>query len=226
MNLKLFTKRLVSFYSSWSKHNKDLWGNSDVLVICTPPLDSPSSTNPFHTISSSFFFWLMGHHFHDTIAIFTRNNIYVLCTKKGLFILQTLVVPAMEDVNALVTTHPKSKDDNGLEFMDEIIREIRVTNKVVARWDENRPPVIGYVFGESPKSKLLFWDCFENIKPKEFQSVHASGFSWLVLNHDQDAKFEKKFRQSRDLELSERCDSRVYFGSNGKSADVWIQPHY
>ncbi|GFY87782.1 hypothetical protein Acr_05g0014210 [Actinidia rufa] len=209
MNLKLFKKRLISFYLCWRKHKRDLWGGSDVLAICTPPSDVVA-----HPISSSFFVWLLGHDFPDTVAVFSRNEIYFLCTRRKFSALQSLVGPAREAVQAKVTVYFLGGDR--LEQMDRIIRGMKVmvennefqvycfdtnllqnpeqiAHKAKADSDENRPFVVGYISGESPKSKLL-WSCYNNMKPNELLGAHVSGFSRL-LNHDQNGRYSGKSRE-------------------------------
>ncbi|KAG5529876.1 hypothetical protein RHGRI_030299 [Rhododendron griersonianum] len=201
MNPKLFKKRLIALYSCWRKQRRDLWGNADVLVICT---DSPG--NPTRPISSMFFSWLMGHDFPDTVAVFTTNEIYFICGRKKLLsMVRTLESPAMEAVNARVVVHVKSKDENGLEFMDGIIRGMKVAYDAKADCNNTRPLVVGYISGESPKSKLL-WSCFNNLNPKEFRSAHVIGFSRL-LNHDQDVRYSGNSTDRKDLELFEESIS-------------------
>ncbi|PSS30111.1 FACT complex subunit like [Actinidia chinensis var. chinensis] len=186
MNLKLFKKRLISFYLCWRKHKRDLWGGSDVLAICTLPSDAVA-----HPISSSFFVWLLGHDFPDTVAVFSRNEIYFLCTRRKFSALQSLVGPAREAVQAKVTVYFLGGDR--LEQMDRIIRGMQIAHKAKADSDENRPFVVGYISGESPKSKLL-WSCYNNMKPNEFLGAHVSGFSRL-LNHDQNGRYSRKSRE-------------------------------
>lgn len=163
-------------------------------------------------MSSMFFSWLMGHDFPDTVAVFTRNEIYFICNRKKLLALvQTLESLAMEAVNARVVVHMKSKGENGLEFMDGVIRGLKVAYDAKAECNETRPLVVGYISGESPKSKLL-WSCFNNLKPKDFRSAQVVGFSRL-LNHDQDVRYSGDSTDRKDLELFEESISTYNVGS-------------
>lgn len=132
----------------------------------------------------------MGQDTPDTIAAFTKDEIYFLCTKKRLSRLKNLEDSAMLAVHARVRVILKHKKESGLEKMDKILHEIRDTEK---RWtadaDEITPLLIGYVCNESPKSKLL-WCCANNLKKNEFLSAVVTGFPQLLNQHGNESSHE------------------------------------
>ncbi|XP_010249957.1 PREDICTED: FACT complex subunit SPT16-like [Nelumbo nucifera] len=184
MNLRAFKKRLRLFYSSWKERNGSLWCDSNVLLLCTPPppADGSPSAALSHPVTSAFYVWLLGHDFPDTIAVFTYNGIYFVCTKKKASLLKKLVPTAMEAENVVIAIHEKVSKDNGYALMDEILQAVRdrfkstlppFPAKYNSESDGNRPFVIGLAEGEFPRSKLL-WTWSRKAETDECRTVYVN----------------------------------------------------
>lgn len=212
MNLKLFKKRVIAFYSSWNKYKKELWGNSDLLVIYTPP----EITNGSHPISSHFFIWLLGHDFPDTIAVFTSTAIYFLCTKKKVPILQTLTGPAIEALKAPVFVHRKDICDDGPAWVDNIIHGVRNTND----GENHKPLVIGCISGEYLKSKLIWTASNFNSKstPAKYECARVNSGLIKLINYG-DTVF-RGLKTSRGIQVQMHCLPAKFEEMLSMTADV------
>ncbi|XP_009788563.1 FACT complex subunit SPT16-like [Nicotiana sylvestris] len=163
-----FQKRLNAFYINWIQHKKQLWGNSDVVVIHTPP-KLAKFCNPK---SSSFFLWLLGDDFTDTTVIFTPYGIYFLCTHKSFSKLREFCSCVTLTRKIPTSVQLKDKTDDGFLIIDATIRDARnIRNeKAFLDVDKECPFVVGYVEGEYPKSKL-FLNCINKLEPTKYQGA-------------------------------------------------------
>ncbi|XP_019260094.1 PREDICTED: FACT complex subunit SPT16-like isoform X2 [Nicotiana attenuata] len=182
---ELFEKRLNAFYINWIQYKKQLWGNSDVVVIHTPP-KLANFSNPK---SSSFYLWLLGDDFTDTTVIFTPYGIYFLCTHKSFSKLREFCSCATLTRKIPTSVQLKDKTDDGFLIIDATIRDARnIRNeKAFLDVDKEYPFVVGYVEGEYPKSKL-FLNCINKLEPTKYQAA--------TVNFGLDAMFNEGDEQS------------------------------
>ncbi|KAG0531255.1 hypothetical protein BDA96_04G007800 [Sorghum bicolor] len=143
MNPENFSKRLKVFYDHWNEHNSDLWSCSDAIVIGTPALDDPP-----HLKSIALEIWLLGYDFPETIIVFMKNQIHVLCSKKKANLIGTLKKAANEAVGADIVLHVKTKNSDGSDLMDDIVRAAQAQSK-------SDKPVVGHIAKEVDGGKLL-----------------------------------------------------------------------
>jgi Xaa-Pro aminopeptidase len=143
INLENFSKRLKVFYDHWKEHKSDLWRSSDAIVIVTPALDAPP-----HLKSVALEIWLLGYEFPETIIVFMKNQIHVLCSQKKANIIRTLEKAANEAVGADIVLHVKTKNSDGSYLMDDIVRAAQTRSK-------SDKPVVGHIANEVDGGKLL-----------------------------------------------------------------------
>ncbi|KAF7840348.1 FACT complex subunit SPT16-like [Senna tora] len=179
IDLDTFQSRLKSFYSHWDEHKTNLWGSSDAITIgCPPPSDDLR-----YLKSTALNLWLLGFEFPDTIMVFMKKQIHILCSQKKASILETVRKPAKEAVGAEVIMHIKAKNDDGIALMDAIFRAVRAQLKV----DCSDVPTVGYISREAPEGKLLeTWA--EKLKSTNFQLIDvANGLSSMfsVKNNEE-----------------------------------------
>ncbi|KAI9126122.1 hypothetical protein K1719_003540 [Acacia pycnantha] len=179
IDVNTFQSRLKSFYSHWDEHKTNLWGSSDAIAIACPP----PSDDLRYLKSTALNLWLLGFEFPDTIMVFMKKQIHLLCSQKKASILETVRKPSKEAVGADVMMHIKAKDDDGVTQMDAIFRAIRSQSKV----DGSDVPAIGYISREAPEGKLLeTWA--DKLKNTGFQLIDVSnGLSSLfaVKNNEE-----------------------------------------
>lgn len=174
IDLNNFSKRLKLLYSHWREHNSDLWGESDALAIATPP----TSEDLRYLKSSALNIWLLGYEFPETIMVFTKKQIHVLCSQKKASLLDVVIKPAKEAVGVEVVMHVKLKSQDGTGLMDSIFRAVNAQSSSDA-------PVVGHIAREAPEGKLLeTWT--EKLKNANFElSDVTNGFSDLFAVKDQ-----------------------------------------
>ncbi|EXB67545.1 FACT complex subunit SPT16 [Morus notabilis] len=169
INLENFSKRLITLYSHWNEHKSDLWGNSDVLAIATPP----TSEDLRYLKSSALHVWLVGYEFPETIMVFMKKQIHVMCSQKKASLLDVVKKSAKEAVGVEFIMHVKPKNDDGAGLMESLFRAVSAQSKSSG----NEAPVVGYIAREAPEGKLLeLWD--EKLKDASFQLIDVTnGFS-------------------------------------------------
>ncbi|XP_027335237.1 FACT complex subunit SPT16-like [Abrus precatorius] len=147
INLNVFQSRLKTFYSHWDEHKADLWGSSDAIAIACPP----PSEDLRYLKSTALNLWLLGFEFPETIMVFMKQQIHILCSQKKASILESVKKPAREAVGADFVLHVKPKNDDGTALMDAIFRAIRAQSKS----DGRDSSTVGHVPREAPEGKLL-----------------------------------------------------------------------
>lgn len=147
IDLDKFTTRLKSLYSHWNDNKDDMWGNSDVLAIATPP----PSDDLRYLKSSALNIWLLGYEFPETIMVFMKKQIHFLCSQKKVSLLEVVKKSAKDAVGVDVVMHVKAKNDDGSGLMDAIFRAVHAQSKV----DGLDTPLVGYIARETPEGKLL-----------------------------------------------------------------------
>ncbi|PQQ10285.1 FACT complex subunit SPT16-like isoform X1 [Prunus yedoensis var. nudiflora] len=174
IDLNNFSKRLKLLYLHWREHKSDLWGESDALAIATPP----TSEDLRYLKSSALNIWLLGYEFPETIMVFTKKQIHVLCSQKKASLLDVVIKPAKEAVGVEVVMHVKLKSQDGTGLMDSIFRAVNAQSSSDA-------PVVGHIAREAPEGKLLeTWT--EKLKNANFElSDVTNGFSDLFAVKDQ-----------------------------------------
>ncbi|KAM1038575.1 hypothetical protein ACFX13_033972 [Malus domestica] len=173
IDLNNFSKRLKMLYSHWREHRSDLWGESDALAIATPP----TSEDLRYLKSSAMNIWLLGYEFPETIMVFAKKQIHVLCSQKKASLLDAVIKPAKEAVGVEVVMHVKLKGQDGTGLMDSIFRAVNPHSSSDA-------PVVGHIAREAPEGKLLeTWS--EKLKNANFElSDVTNGFSDLFSVKD------------------------------------------
>ncbi|KAM1272317.1 hypothetical protein ACFX2J_033021 [Malus domestica] len=173
IDLNNFSKRLKMLYSHWREHRSDLWGESDALAIATPP----TSEDLRYLKSSAMNIWLLGYEFPETIMVFAKKQIHVLCSQKKASLLDAVIKPAKEAVGVEVVMHVKLKGQDGTGLMDSIFRAVNAQSSSDA-------PVVGHIAREAPEGKLLeTWS--EKLKNANFElSDVTNGFSDLFSVKD------------------------------------------
>ncbi|KAM0945399.1 putative peptidase M24, PH-like domain superfamily, FACT complex subunit Spt16 [Dioscorea sansibarensis] len=171
IDLENFRKRLKGFYGHWKEHKSDLWAESDVVAIATPP----PSEDLRYLKSSALNVWLLGYEFPETIMVFMIKQIHFLCSQKKANLLETLRKPAKEVVGADVVIHVKAKNDDGTGLMEEMLRAART---------QSISDSVGYIAKEAPEGKLLeTWS--EKLNGSGFQLGDVTnGFSELFAVKD------------------------------------------
>ncbi|XP_068340143.1 FACT complex subunit SPT16-like [Pyrus communis] len=173
IDLNNFSKRLKMMYLHWREHRSDLWGESDALAIATPP----TSEDLRYLKSSAMNIWLLGYEFPETIMVFSKKQIHVLCSQKKASLLDVVIKPAKEAVGVEVVMHVKLKGQDGTGLMDSIFRAINAHSSSDA-------PIVGHIAREAPEGKLLeTWS--EKLKNANFElSDVTNGFSDLFAVKD------------------------------------------
>uniref|UniRef100_A0A7N0U8U9 FACT complex subunit n=1 Tax=Kalanchoe fedtschenkoi TaxID=63787 RepID=A0A7N0U8U9_KALFE len=173
INLENFSKRLKSFYANWNQHKADLWGNSDALVVATPP----ASEDLRYLKSSALNIWLLGYEFPDTIMVFTRRQVHLLCSQKKASLIEVVKKPAKESAGVDVVMHVKARGDDGTSQMDTMFRAVIAQSK-------DDIPIVGHIAREAPEGKFLeTWD--EKLKSSNFHLCDVTtGFSDLFAVKD------------------------------------------
>ncbi|GMH13121.1 hypothetical protein Nepgr_014962 [Nepenthes gracilis] len=170
INIDNFTKRLKTLYSRWEGLKSELWGGSDVLAIATPP----ASEDLRYLKSSALNIWLLGYEFPETIMVFSRKQIHLLCSQRKASLLEVIKKSAKEAVDLDVVIHVKAKGHDGTDQMDSILRSIRSGDNLV----------LGYLSKETPEGSLLVtWS--EKLKNSKIQLVDiTNGLSDLFAVKD------------------------------------------
>lgn len=176
INLDNFSKRLKMLYSHWNKYKSDLWGDSDALAIATPP----TSEDLRYLKSSALHVWLVGYEFPETIMLFMKKQIHVLCSQKKASLLNVVKKSAKEAVGVEIIMHVKPKNDDGAGLMESLFRAVNAQSKSSG----NDAPVVGYMAREAPEGKLLeLWD--GKLKNADFRLTDVTnGFSDLFAVKD------------------------------------------
>ncbi|GAU18602.1 hypothetical protein TSUD_124330 [Trifolium subterraneum] len=170
IDLNTSQTRLKTFYKHWDESRKDLWGSSDAIAVACPPR---SDDDLRYLKSTALFLWLLGFEFPETIMVFTKKQIHILCSQKKALILESVKKSARKSVGVEIVLHVKAKNDDGTSFMDAIIRAIRVQSKS----DGHDSSTVGHIAREEPKL-LDAWA--EKLKNSKFNMVDvANGFSAL-----------------------------------------------
>ncbi|KAL5582711.1 hypothetical protein UlMin_015153 [Ulmus minor] len=176
INLENFSKRLKMLYSHWNENKSDLWGACDAIAIATPP----TSEDLRYLKSSALHIWLVGYEFPETIMVFMRKQIHVLCSQKKASLLDVVKKSAKEAVGVEIMMHVKPKNDDGTGLMDTVFRAVNSQSKSRG----NEAPVVGYIAREAPEGKLLeAW--IEKLKNADFELTDVTnGFSDLLAVKD------------------------------------------
>ncbi|XP_057435713.1 FACT complex subunit SPT16-like [Lotus japonicus] len=173
IDLNAFQSRLRTLYSHWDEHRTDLWGSSDAIAIACPP----PSEDLRYLKSTALNLWLLGFEFPETIMVFMKKQIHMLCSQKKASILESVKKPAREAVGVEleVVLHVKPKNEDGTALMDAIFLAIRAQSKS----DGRDASTIGYISREAPEGKLLkAWA--EKLKNSNFHLIDvANGLSTL-----------------------------------------------
>nr|KYP65561.1 FACT complex subunit SPT16 [Cajanus cajan] len=104
IDLNAFQSRLKTFYSHWDEHKTDLWGSSNAIAIACPP----PSEDLRYLKSTALSLWLLGFEFPETIMVFMKKQIHILCSPKKASILEAVKKPAREEVAYLTTSVMKN----------------------------------------------------------------------------------------------------------------------
>ncbi|XP_044499487.1 FACT complex subunit SPT16-like isoform X1 [Mangifera indica] len=160
INLDNFSKRLKMLYSHWNQYNSDVWGDCSAIAIATPPV----SEDLRYLKSSALNIWLVGYEFPETIMVFLKKQIHLLCSQKKASLLDVVKKSAKEAVGVEVVMHVKAKNDDGTGLMDKIVSAINDHPKSSGR----DAPVVGHISREAPEGKLLeSWN--EKLKNANFE---------------------------------------------------------
>lgn len=160
INLDNFSKRLKMLYSHWNQYNSDVWGDCSAIAIATPPV----SEDLRYLKSSALNIWLVGYEFPETIMVFLKKQIHLLCSQKKASLLDVVKKSAKEAVGVEVVMHVKAKNDDGTGLMDKIVSAINDHPKSSGR----DAPVVGHISREAPEGKLLeTWN--EKLKNANFE---------------------------------------------------------
>ncbi|XP_057429524.1 FACT complex subunit SPT16-like [Lotus japonicus] len=171
IDLNAFQTRMKTFYSHWDEHKTDLWGSCDAIAVACPP----PSEDLRYLKSTALNLWLLGFEFPETIMVFTKKQVHILCSQKKASILESVKKPAKEAVGAEIVLHVKPKNDDGTTLMDSIFHAIRTQSKA----DGGDVPTVGYISREAAEGKLLeTWA--EKLKSSKFNLTDvANGLSML-----------------------------------------------
>ncbi|XP_062081762.1 FACT complex subunit SPT16-like [Humulus lupulus] len=176
INLDNFSKRLQMLYSHWNEHKSEQWGDSEALALATPP----ASDDLRYLKSSALHVWLLGYEFPETIMLFMKKQLHVLCSQKKASLLDAVKKSAKETVGIEIIMHVKPKNDDGTGLMDSLFRSVNAQSKSSG----NGSPIVGYIAREAPEGKLLeTWT--EKLKNADFQLADVTnGFSDLFAVKD------------------------------------------
>ncbi|KAF3454723.1 hypothetical protein FNV43_RR05171 [Rhamnella rubrinervis] len=176
INLENFSRRLKMLYSHWNDFKSELWGASDAITIATPS----TSEDLRYLKSSALNIWLVGYEFPETIMVFMKKQIHVLCSQKKASLLDVVKKSAKDAVGVEVVLHVKPKSDDGTGLMDSIFRAVNAQSKS----NGHDTPVVGHIAREAPEGKLLeTWA--EKLKNANFELTDVTnGFSDLFAVKD------------------------------------------
>lgn len=212
-------QRLPLFYSSWRNYKKDLWGESDVLVVTTLPSGSLATMR--HPVSSSFFKWLLGHDFPDTTAVFMDQAIYFICPIESYAELCSLGLYMTTAAQVSVSVQQKVKAGDESELINLTLYALRTHQA------NDHPIIIGYIDGEAPNSKVLD-RCVAKLEERRFQTVNViSGFVKLL---NEGGELESLQSQSLDTPEDKVIENladnyqQVMSLSNCNNAETSIMP--
>lgn len=171
INLENFSRRIKMLYSHWNDFKSELWGASDAITIATPS----TSEDLRYLKSSALNIWLVGYEFPETIMVFMKKQIHVLCSQKKASLLDVVRKSAKDAVGVEVVLHVKPKSDDGTGLMDAIFRAVNAQSKS----NGHGTPVVGHIAREAPEGKLLeMWA--EKLKNANFELTDVTnGFSDL-----------------------------------------------
>ncbi|GAV81352.1 Peptidase_M24 domain-containing protein/Rtt106 domain-containing protein/SPT16 domain-containing protein [Cephalotus follicularis] len=173
INLDSFSKRLKMLYSHWNEYNGELWGASSILSVATPPV----SEDLRYLKSSALNIWLVGYEFPETIMVFLKKQIHILCTQKSASLLEVVKKSARDAVGVEVVIHVKARNDDGTSLMEVVIHAVNAQSNSVH-------PVIGHISREAPEGKLLeTWDAKLKTANLKLSDV-TNGFSDLFAVKD------------------------------------------
>ncbi|XP_042483515.1 FACT complex subunit SPT16-like [Macadamia integrifolia] len=176
INLENFRIRLKSFYSHWKEHKTDLWGSTDVIAVATPP----ASEDLRYLKSSALNIWLLGYEFPETIMVFMKKQIHLLCSQKKASLLEVIKKSSKEAVGVEVVIHVKARSDGGAALMEEIFCAVRAQSKS----DGHESPVVGQIAKEASEGKLLEKWAEKLNNSKFLLSDVTNGFSELFAVKD------------------------------------------
>lgn len=176
INLENFSRRLKMLYSHWNDFKSELWGASDAITIATPS----TSEDLRYLKSSALNIWLVGYEFPETIMVFMKKQIHVLCSQKKASLLDVVKKSAKDAVGVEVVLHVKPKSDDGTGLMDSIFHAVNAQSKS----NGHDTPVVGHIAREAPEGKLLeTWA--EKLKNANFELTDVTnGFSDLFAVKD------------------------------------------
>ncbi|KAL5060668.1 hypothetical protein RYX36_032272 [Vicia faba] len=92
IDLTTFQTILKSFYNHWDEHKANIWGSSDAVAVACPP---PSEDLRYLKFTA-LFLWLLGFEFPETIMVFTKAQIHILCSQKKASIIESVKKSARE----------------------------------------------------------------------------------------------------------------------------------
>ncbi|CAI8605379.1 unnamed protein product [Vicia faba] len=96
----------------------NIWGSSDAVAVACPP----PSEDLRYLKSTALFLWLLGFEFPETIMVFTKAQIHILCSQKKASIIESVKKSARESVGVEIVLHVKPKNDDGASLMEAINR--------------------------------------------------------------------------------------------------------
>src|ERR1044072_2065057 len=108
IDLNTFQTRLKLFYKHWDEHRTILWGSSDAVSVACPSLSKDLRCMK----SSAIFLWLLGYEFPETIMVFTKSQIHMICSQKKASILESVKKSAKESVGVEIVLHVKARKDD------------------------------------------------------------------------------------------------------------------
>lgn len=134
-------------YSHWNEHKSELWGDSDAITMAIPP----PFDNLHYLKSSTLRVWLVGYEFLETIMVFMKKQIHVLCTQKKASLLGFVKETAKDAMGVQVVLLVKLRSDDGSGLMDSIFCLV----KAESMFNGHGTPVVGYIVREGPEGMLL-----------------------------------------------------------------------
>lgn len=120
LNAERFYERLERIQTHWMSHKSGIWGGCDAMFIAL----GAGADEINYSKSSSFFLYLLGYEFADSLIVVTRNNFYFMATAKKCGMLEKDLVGKHDTIKINLLTRTKDEGMNR-EHFNELSNAVR-----------------------------------------------------------------------------------------------------
>eukprot|EP00897_Mesotaenium_endlicherianum_P010392 jgi/Mesen1/9381/ME000610S08682 len=118
IDLNTYSKRLKAFYTAWRQDQTGSWQDVNAVAIAVPPTPDEDMR---YLKSSALHIWLIGYEFPETIMVFAKNCIHVLCSQKKANILEEVRKNSKTLTGIDMKLHVKTKQETGATQMEKLV---------------------------------------------------------------------------------------------------------